>query len=111
MGMHSKRKGKVGEREAAELLRRFGFEARRGVQFQGGLDSPDVVHSIPNVHIEVKRCEALQIYAAVEQARADANGKMPVVLHRRNGQEWLAIMPAENFLATCYALVRAATKS
>ena len=36
-------KGKVGEREFAELLRAHGFDARRGQQFAGGADSPDVV--------------------------------------------------------------------
>ena len=41
--MNSRQKGKVGEREFAALLRVQGFDARRGVQFCGGVDSPDVV--------------------------------------------------------------------
>ena len=36
--MNSRRKGKVGEREFAALLRENGFDARRGQQFSG---SPD----------------------------------------------------------------------
>jgi len=98
MGMKSKTKGKIGEREAAALLREHGFEARRGVQFQGGLSSPDVVHSIPGVHIEVKRCEALGLYAAMLQASDDAEGNIPVVLHRRNDTPWVMICFAEDWL-------------
>ena len=40
MSLNSRRKGKVGEREFAGLLREHGFDARRGVQFAGGADSP-----------------------------------------------------------------------
>jgi len=92
------KKGKAGEREAAALLREYGFEARRGQQYSGGGDSPDVVHSIPSVHIEVKRTETLSLYKAIEQAKEDCAGKVPVVLHRRNGKEWLAILPASDLL-------------
>jgi Holliday junction resolvase len=52
----SRQKGKRGEREAAKYLRSLGFtSARRGVQYCGGCDSPDVVcNELPGVHIEVK---------------------------------------------------------
>lgn len=94
MGAKSKRKGKIGEREAAAAIREhLGIEARRGQQFSGSPDSPDVVCSLPGVHIEVKRCEALSVYAAVAQATEDGPGDVPLVLHRRNGCEWLAIVP------------------
>jgi len=99
MRINSIKKGKAGEREAAALLRKYGFEARRGQQFSGGGDSPDVVHNIPKIHIEVKRTETLSVYKAMQQAREDGHKKIPVVLHRRRGKEWLAILPAENFLA------------
>lgn len=60
--MNSKRKGKVGEREFAALLREHGFDARRGVQFSGGADSPDVVSdALAWLHIEVKRTQALNL--------------------------------------------------
>ena len=99
MGMKSKTKGKTGEREVAALLRDHGFEAARGVQYQGGPGSPDVVHSIAGVHIEVKRCEALGLYTAMDQAQADAGaGEAPIVLHRRNDKPWLVICRAEDWL-------------
>ena len=100
-------KGKAGEREASALLREFGFKARRGQQYSGGGDSPDVVHNIPNTHIEVKRTETLSIYKAIGQAREDSagTGNVPLVLHRRNGKEWLAILPAKDLLRTIRELI------
>ena len=92
-------KGKVGEREIATLLKQYGFEARRGQQFSGGGDSPDVVHDMEGFHIEVKRTEALSIYQAMKQAQDDAHeDQMPLVFHRRNGKRWLVVIDAENFL-------------
>ena len=93
MGAMSKEKGKVGEREVAALLRGHGVEARRGQQFSGGDDSPDVVHSMGGLHLEVKRTEKLQLWPAFEQANRDAGGDTPVVVHRANHRPWVAILP------------------
>lgn len=90
---NSKRKGKCGELEAAkEVSRLFGVEARRGQQFAGGTDSPDIVADLPGVHLEVKRTEALRLWEALQQAQDDAGDKMPVVLHRSNKRPWVAIV-------------------
>lgn len=99
MGKMSRDKGKVGEREIAAILKENGFaDARRGVQYKGGAGSPDVV-GLPGIHIEVKRVEALQLWPAMEQAKAEAAvGEMPVVLHRKNNKPWVAILPLEDFL-------------
>lgn len=99
MGRRSLTKGKRGEREAAAEIRRlFGTDASRGRQFSGSPDSPDIRTGIPEVHFEVKRCEALQLYAAMDQACGDAGGKVPVVLHRKNNKPWLAIVPLDQLL-------------
>ena len=101
MPIHSKNKGKRGELEVAELFRRFGFAARRGQQFQGGADSPDVVVCglEGEYHVEVKRTETLSIWLAMAQAEHDAaRGEVPLVLHRRSKKPWLAILPAEDLL-------------
>jgi len=93
MGRFSRDKGKVGERELAhELTRVLGVAARRGVQFQGGPDSPDVIADIPDVHIECKRTERFRLYEALEQAVADAGNNIPLVLHRQNRKPWVAII-------------------
>ena len=106
MGAKSRRKGVVGELEAAkELVRLFGCEARRGKQFQGGEDSPDVKHSIAGISVEVKRCEKLSLYAAVEQAEDDAGeDEVPIVLHRRNNKPWLAIVKLDDLPAVATQL-------
>lgn len=98
MGKASREKGKRGERECAALLKAHGFDARRGQQFNGSDGSADVV-GLPGFHVEVKRTEALRIYEAMGQAEVDArDGETPLVLHRRNRKEWLAILKADDFL-------------
>jgi hypothetical protein len=92
-GKKSRDKGQRGERQAAaELIRLFNCEAHRGRQYSGGDDSPDVKHSIPGVHFEVKRVERLQLYPALDQAIDDAGDGIPVVLHKRNLCHWVAIV-------------------
>ena len=99
MGRMSRQKGKRGEREcAAELGQLLGVDARRGVQFQGGPDSPDVVLDGVAIHVEAKRVEALQLYAAIEQATSDADGKVPIVWHRRNGKPSVVIVETARLL-------------
>ncbi len=93
MGGKSRRKGCRGELEAAAELRRlFKVEARRGRQYQGCDDAPDVQAAIDGVHFEVKRVEALHLYRALEQAIADAGQNVPLVLHRTNQKPWVAIV-------------------
>ena len=95
--MNSRDKGKRGELELAKVLREYGFEARRGVQYKGGEDSPDVV-GIPGVHIECKRVERLNIDDAMEQSVRDSGEELPVVVHRKNRKSWLVTMRLEDFL-------------
>lgn len=97
--MNSNRKGKIGEREIARYLRDHGYhEARRGQQFKGGEDSPDVV-GLQGFHIEVKRVQRLDINAAMEQSIKDAGAdEIPVVFHRRNNDYWKATMRLDDFM-------------
>lgn len=105
MSINSRNKGKVGEREWAEFLRtHFGLEARRGVQFHGGPESPDVVGGWPNTHAEVKRVEKLNVHDAMAQAVADAAGKVPYVAHRRNRGEWLVTVRATDLVKFAQAV-------
>jgi Holliday junction resolvase len=96
--VNSLQKGKRGEREVAELLREFGFEARRGQQFSGSPDSPDVVHNIPELHLEVKFRERLSLYESIEQAEKDDPEKTPVVFHRRKQKKWVVILYSDDFI-------------
>lgn len=97
MGKTSREKGKRGEREVASLLRTHGYDARRGVQYKGGTDSPDVV-GLPHIHIEVKRTERLDLYGALSQSKGDAGDDMPVVIHRKNDCEWVVIQPLTDWI-------------
>lgn len=98
--MNSRAKGKTGELELAAYLRERGYdEARRGVQYSGGGDSPDVV-GLPNCHVECKRVENGSLYSWLDQACRDSagTGRVPVVAHRRNRRQWVAILPLDDFL-------------
>jgi hypothetical protein len=98
--MNSRVKGKVGEREFAALLREHGFDARRGQQFAGGAESPDVVSdALAWLHVEVKRVQRLNLMDACAQAEGDCAGKPWIVAHRRNHAPWLVTMTAETFFA------------
>jgi len=99
LGRKSKRKGKKGERAVANMLRDRGYEARRGVQYRGDTDSPDVVSEIRDMHIEVKWVERLSVHVAMTQAKMDKNdNQFPTVWHKRRRDECLVTIPAEAFM-------------
>lgn len=78
--INSRQKGKCGERLWRDELHAMGFlTAKRGVQHQGGTDSPDVVCAdLPGVHCEVKfnvqgmDFDTVLLADALDQARKDA---------------------------------------
>lgn len=71
----------------------LGVAARRGQQFSG-LEGEDIVTDLDGVHFEVKRTERLNLYKAMQQATLDAGtDDVPVVLHRKNKEQWVAIVP------------------
>ena len=96
--MNSREKGKRGERQWRDELRANGFDARRGQQFCGSPDSPDVVCSaLPWIHFEVKAVEKLNMWEAMNQARNECGQAVPIVAHKRNFRPWLVTMDAETF--------------
>lgn len=100
MPIHSKNKGKRGELEAAKRLTAGGFPATRGQQFKGTEDSPDIeCLPLKDYHFECKFVERFQLYPSLQQAKDDAPNKIPVVLHRKKRQDWVAILPLDDFLA------------
>ena len=97
--MNSRDKGKRGELELSHFLTDHGFPAHRGQQFSGGPDSPDVICKSLPFHFECKRTERLRIHEAMQQAMADAGPEsVPLVAHRRNGGDWLAILRLDDLL-------------
>lgn len=98
MAINSRAKGARAEREIAHILKERGYDARRGQQFSGANGDPDVV-GLDGIHMEVKRVEALNIYKAMEQSINDARDKeTAVVMHRKNGKEWLTTMRLVDWL-------------
>jgi len=97
---NSRAKGCRGELEFAKVLADRKLSARRGQQFSGGTDSPDVIcTSLTDIHFEVKRVEAGNLYIWLAQAIRDAGEKkVPIVAHRRNKQDWVAILPMDDLL-------------
>ena len=97
--INSREKGARYERYIAHKLRDYGYEAERGVQHQGGKDSPDVKHNMPRLHIEAKNVEALNIWKALEQSRRDSGeDEMPIVIFTRNREQDYVAMPFESFM-------------
>ena len=89
MGKKERNKGKRGELELAHKLSKlFGIVAKRGNQYKGSPDSPDVI-ALPGIHVECKRVEKLQLYPSLEQSANDSGDDIPVLMHRRNRKEWL----------------------
>jgi len=76
------RDGARGERGLAHHLTDRGYPARRGQQFSGSPDSPDMVcDRLDGWHIECKCTEPLDLVGAMAQAVRDAAGKRPLVAH------------------------------
>jgi len=95
---NSRAKGIRGELEWRDYLRAFGFAARRGQQYAGDPDAPDVVSDVPGVHFEVKRVERLSLHKAMEKAEEDCGDAVPVVAHRPNRKPWLVTMRAVDWI-------------
>lgn len=97
--MNSRAKGCRAERAWRDELRAAGYtDARRGQQYAGGTDSADVVNGPEGWHAEVKHVEALNVRAAMDQAKRDAGSKKPYVAWKRNNKPWLIILRSEDFL-------------
>ena len=110
---NSKKKGKTGELELAGILRSYGYNCRRSVQYNGR--APEGVADLtglPGVHIEVKRVQAgyTAIHEAMDQAIRDSAGQliMPAVFHRQNRKPWLVTMRLADWVAMYDAAERTA---
>ena len=100
MAINSKKKGKRGELELAELIREHGFEsAKRSQQYCGSNGDADIIDALPGIHIECKRVERLNIHEAMEQADRDCGENIPAVFHRRNRTPWLVTMHVADFMS------------
>lgn len=100
--INCRQKGARGEREAAKLLRDLGFAgARRGQQFRGGYDTPDVIcEALPGVLLEVKLEQAVKpgtkrFEDVWHKLCMDSGERAPALLWRHNRQPWNLTFIAE----------------
>jgi hypothetical protein len=95
--INSRQKGAAGEREWSRWLNEnFDLSARRGRQYAGHPDAPDVVGGWPGTHAEVKRVEKVSIDKWMAKAIEDAGDQVPYVAHRRNRCEWFVTIRASD---------------
>lgn len=95
--VNSRAKGARGEREVVHILKDAGFEARRGQQYSGSPDSPDVVWDGP-FHLEVKLCNRVELPKWIRQAEADCGEQPWAVVYRSNGEPWKVVVELDEFL-------------
>jgi len=104
--VNSRRKGAAGERELSKVLGELmGVEFRRGQQYCGANGDADVV-GLTGVHVECKRVQSLNVSKAIEQAIRDAKpGDLPVVAHRKNGEQWLLTLCLDDLVELSRTIV------
>jgi hypothetical protein len=101
MGLMSRTKGKVGEREIAALVRDLtGWDVRRRVRQHDG-DSD--LEGVPGWSVEVKRHATapradIRAWYAQAQRQAAADGLLPVLFYRRDRDDWRAVWPLASML-------------
>ena len=97
--INSKSKGARFERDLAEILRGYGYDCRRGVQYSGKAGDADVI-GLPDIHIEAKHQEKMMLYEWMAQAVRDAskNGRMPAVFHKKNRADILVTMRLQDWI-------------
>jgi len=93
MPVNSRSKGSRAERELSKKITEvMGWKARRTQQFCGAAgDSDVVVQDLPQVFLESKAVQKLNVSQAMKKAAEDASaaGKIPVLAHKKNREPWL----------------------
>lgn len=97
--INSNTKGKVGELELVNKFKSYGFkDAMRSQQFCGANGDADVI-GMPDIHIECKRVEKLNVDKAIEQCFKDKREEdLGVVAHRKNNKDWLVTMKFDEWM-------------
>lgn len=99
MSCNSRQKGKRGELEAAHALNEKLplAQARRGQQYSGTETSADLVApGLPNLYLEVKRRQSMNIHTVLDEAEEACGGLAPLVLHRKDNTDWVVSFRLED---------------
>lgn len=107
---NGKQKGKRGELELCQVLKGlFGWDVQRSVQYNGNAGDADlIVKGLPELFIECKRVQSLNVPKAMALAVEQAgSSKTAMVCHRRNHEPWLVTCRMEDLLALSKILSQA----
>ena len=102
MAIKSKAKGKKNELAFVNLLKAAGYpSARRGQQFQGTEESPDVLCSeLPIIHFEIKSGARPNPWLALKQCANDkGQNQLSVVGVHKDREPWIICMTAEDWFS------------
>lgn len=102
MPINSRAKGKAGELEAKDEVNRVLplAHARRSQQHSGAESAADLIApGLPNLWLEVKRVEKLNLESVMAKAKTQCGSLHPVILHRKNGGEWLVTFRLDDVIA------------
>ena len=101
MACNSRQKGKRGELELCKALKEnFGWDARRSVQYCGDAGDSDLIAvQAPNLFIECKLVQNLNLHKAMDLAVEQAGGMTPAVFHRKDRTGWLVTVRIEDMKA------------
>ena len=101
MACNSRQKGKRGELELCKALKEnFGWDARRSVQYCGDAGDSDLIAvQAPNLFIECKLVQNLNLHKAMDLAVEQAGGMTPAVFHRKDRTDWLVTVRIEDMKA------------
>ena len=97
----SRSKGKRGEREVVNILKLYGFQAKRGWQTRADVKEPDVITDLP-FWLEVKNQEKLNIKGAIKQAESDNSSNNPsCVVFKAAAGRWYAAVTLPDLIKLC----------
>ena len=108
MTIHSRNKGKVGEREAVNVVCKemWGCKDAARTSQRRGDQTPDVDIGLP-IHVEVKRRKKIASTAFLMQAERDAAKEhIPIVLMREDNGKWQLVVRPENLESLANVLFR-----
>ena len=95
--INSRAKGCRGERQVRDLFRDHGYLARRGQQYSGTPDSPDVVvMDLPWIYVEVKLRQRADIVKWYAVTTGDCGSQLPVLFYRKNNTPWRVVISRDD---------------
>ena len=103
IGRASKQKGARFELEVEHYFQSNGYpEAHRTAQHCGKTGDAGDVEGVPNLHIECKHVEKLNLYNAYHQAVRDNSAKnagdIPIVIHKKNREAVMVSLSLDDFI-------------